>query len=216
MIAPKLRGLGLALIATFAMSAAASSAAHAGEFEADQYPVTFTGHSIGKHLFETVAGTVACNVSYHGEASATLSEMPLTTTYSECSLGGGAATMTFVKCHTRFTAGNTVEGTGNPVAIETHFKCETGGSIVIKAPFCEITIETNQTFTQGLAHNQTMPGGKGEFEVEMAFEGVKYVIEPNGLCGPSGTYENGVYRGTVTVEGEKPSEASSKIGVTVT
>ena len=153
----------------------ASSAAQAGVFEADQYPVTITGNSIeGQHILKIAGGVTAkCNASYHGEETAATTKMHLTTGYSGCTFAGIAATMVFTKCHTLFTAGET---TGNSVNVETSFECEAGGSIVVKSALCEMTIEPNQTFTGGLAHNGTTPGGKSEVMVTMAHTDRKSVV----------------------------------------
>ena len=75
----RLKVLGLTLTAILATSAVLISTAHAGEFEADQYPVTYTGSSVkGEHSFETAGGTVKCKVTYHGEEPEAKSMMPLT------------------------------------------------------------------------------------------------------------------------------------------
>lgn len=217
MNARRLRVLSLALVATFATAVMASSAAaEEGEFEADSYPVTFTGESVEEQdEFETVVGNLRCTVTYHGEAFEALPEMPLTTGHKECALEGAKATMTFLNCHTRFTAGETVEEEST-VAVETHFMCNMGGSIVIEIlEICTIRIEPNQSFEGGLAHNETTGEEKGDVRVELNFENVRYEVE--GFCfAANGTYENGKYRGSATLEGEKPFLSTPKIGIQVT
>lgn len=205
-------------IAALALLALVPAAAQAGEFEADQYNVTMTGNSInGQHEIGFTQGFVLkCNATYHGEEFAATSAMHLTTGYNECTFGGFSTTLTFLNCHTLFTAGET-QGSENTVAIETGFICEPGGSIEFDLKVCKIKIEPNQTFSGALAHNRTTEEEKGEIELTLAHSGLDYVSTGGIFCPISGgTYEDGTYQGTVTLEGEKPFSSSPKIGVRVT
>lgn len=204
----------LFLITAFTCSAIFASVAQAGEFEADEYPVTLTGRSIGQHVMETGAGTMKCTVTYHGEEVGATTAVHLTTTYSECTVNGLPATVTFLSCHTLLTGGETIGGV-NEIAVQTDLSCQEGGSIVIKTFICQMTIEQNQSLAGTVAKNQTTPGGKGEVVATTGLTGVKYIVD-GGCPIANGTYENGIYTGTTTLEGEKPGNASAKIGVRIT
>jgi hypothetical protein len=204
----------LLLIAAFTCTVAFAPVAQAGEFEADEYPVTLTGRSVGQHEMQTGAGTSKCTVTYHGEEVGGTGSVHLTTTYSECTVNGVPATVTFLNCHTLLTGGETIGGESE-IAVQTDLSCQEGGSIVVKVLFCQITIEPNQSLAGTVAKNQTTLGGKGEIVATTGLTGVRYIVD-GGCPIANGTYENGVYTGTTTLEGEKPGNASAKIGVRVT
>jgi hypothetical protein len=84
------RVLGLALVAVFALSAIAASAAMAEKFHAEKAPVKLTGTQLEAHVFKAQAGTISCSkASFSGESLSTaVAELNITAAYSECTFLG--------------------------------------------------------------------------------------------------------------------------------
>jgi hypothetical protein len=135
----KLKFLGLAMVAIFALGTAAVSSAFAAEgtITAGVSNATVTGSQIGKNVFtigSTGARKVECSVATTkgtlASAASNVSEVP---TYSGCitSPGGGPATVNVSSCSYSFTAttkSSATEGAGSASVV-----CSAGGQISIVA-----------------------------------------------------------------------------------
>jgi hypothetical protein len=149
----KMKVLGLALIAVFALSAVAASSAFAAEgvITAGVSNATVTGSQIGKNLFtigSTGARKVECSVAtFKGTLASAASNVSVSPSYSGCitSPGGGPATVSVSSsCSYSLTATtktNETTGTGSATVV-----CSAGGLISIVAnstagsKICEYTV----------------------------------------------------------------------------
>ncbi len=234
----KLKALGLALIAVFAMSALAASAAQAGEFEivgggeatvtGNQIAGTITGvENTGKHEFVTKAGKVVCTTAaFHGIGkTATPKELTLTAEYGNttagtgCTIGGLAGPIVHMNgCDYLFTAGNTIGATTN-ITVSAHIKCPAGKVIEVTggAGACVITIGA-QTFAESMITVENSGGAGTAMDVKAFIDvtGIKYEI--HGACpnSPAATtpFTDGTYKGVATLQGHVIGSGAAK-GITV-
>ncbi len=238
----KLKALGLALVAVFAMSAVASSAAQAGIFEitagteatitGEQVAGLVTGAETPKHEFTTKAGVVKCTpATFHGVfKTAAPTELKLSATYGNttagtgCTLAGVAGPVVHMNgCEYLFTAGDTTPaGNTNAITVATHLVCPAGKVIDITTPVgnpaCTITIGP-QTFVQSMitAQNNALTGTGMDVTATIDVTGIDY--EVHGKC-PNAvpetvTQTDGTYRGVVTLKGDA-IPGGGAVGVTVT
>src|SRR6478609_910447 len=189
----KLRALGLALIAVFAMSAFVASAAQAGEFTSTEgFPVTVTGEQVEgklegsetvlkKHEFTTVAGVVKCNAAKFDSTEFTKNskELTLDAEYKECTLAGIEVTVDMNGCDYLFTAGAFAGGTA---PVETHVKC-TGASLITitTSTKCQITIE-QQTLNGITTHNTGGATTTMDVLATINVTGTKYIVHEGPTC----------------------------------
>jgi hypothetical protein len=183
----RVRILGLMLVAVFAMSAIAASAASAVEFEPSNTAVkaksTNAKFTAPNKLSVECKSTVAEGKT--GEKSNTIKATAVNS-FKECSAFGVAATVTETCGETK---GSTVATSTTAVTVVIAAGCK----IVVKTSTCSMTAEGKQelagTWTNG---NGTSTNSK--FELKNA--PVK-VTSTGGICGESGT---GTESGTFTVE----------------
>ena len=206
-----LKALGLALIAAFAMSAVAASAASAVNHHfTGTSGEALTTESIGEQVFESTTGEekgYKCKkvVTEKGTVPAgTVTSVPTTPKYEECSTFGppGVANVKQEGCEFVFT-GNTT--TGNPTGGEhanVDIVCPAGKSIIIQATGLKLNCST--VYPQEIKHavryeNETTAGnGKTHVRIKATAHGI--LSKTIGVCAEAPeTHTNGSYTGEVTV-----------------
>ncbi len=84
-MAGRFKTLGLCLVAVFAMSTVAATAAQAEKFTSASYPTKITGGQVGFNEFEvTNAGFECGEATFSGELTAASETLTLTPAYKEC------------------------------------------------------------------------------------------------------------------------------------
>ncbi len=209
-----LKTLGLALVAAFALSAVAVSAASADFITTNDGTTVLTAEATETQVIKNAEGVEfkCTSVAFDGSISGTTAEtVTVEPTYSGCTivLPGVGTESLFIDtngCHYMFTT-NT----------ETHIVCPTGKKIVwtaelvkgVKSKCIEIG---EQTPTTPEVHylNNALTGNAMDFEIESTLSGITY-----NKTGPCGTTTNNdmTIIGTVTIKG-KDSVTGAQVGVT--
>lgn len=201
----KLKAVGLALVAVFAMSAVMASGAQgaAGKFTASSYPAAFTGTQVVAHKFATTPGNVTCSgAAFSGEQAAATENLTVKAVYSGCLLGGLVeAKVNMKSCDYVFHAGLTVT-TNGPIAGTVDVECSTANDeiAVTNAAGCEILIPQQTGLSKVEYTNNT---GTGDVTVNINVTGIKYTETKPCIKGETETKvtTNGVYTGTATISG---------------
>ncbi len=194
----KLRTLGVAFVAVFAMSAMAASAAHAEETHFTAGDGTGTAKvtieadpTAPSQTFSTPFGTLACE-EFHatGMGAATTTEITLQgVECGECELKG-TGIEAFVEFH---TCDYTIHGSGE-VNIGP-----AGCGVTIEALTCKITVPGGQSFGAGTLEytNVTTSGKPMEITAHANAAGIHGTA--TAACpGGGGTFTTGTYVGTPT------------------
>jgi hypothetical protein len=202
----KIKTLGVALVAVFALTAVMASAASAASYTATTYPTTATGESaLGNDVFTTEAGAVECKAHFVGTLTAASSDLTVTPTYTNCKVFGFDGQVT--GCKYTFTAVSTTSSNVdvvNPCTI-------IGGN-------CHVTVD-NQNSLSSVA---TTNNAAGDVSVQANVSAIKYTVVKDGFLCPfvtdpkkpypqekfGGTYKQGT---AITFDAVNPATAS--IGV---
>jgi hypothetical protein len=196
----RLKVLGLALVAVFAMSAVASASAH--EFVASKTG-SLAGKALNVHKFKTNAGTVECTTATpKGSVAALKTEtQEVEVEYSGCTFtvfGTKKATVTPNPKYL-FSANEWVSvlnPSTTPIVIEvegTGCNIKVSGSSTSNHELKEVKYVTKEV-------EREIEGKKvkvKDLEVKSKVSGITYTTT-NGLCGSGGT--NGTYEGNEEVE----------------
>lgn len=176
----KLKTLGVALIAVFALTAVMASAASAVNYTASKYPTTGTGTSLkGNDVFTTEGGTVKCASHFEGTLTEAKNSMTVKATYTDCeAFGFLSATVDMGSCDYLFTEPN---ASNNAVA---DVQCtDSTKPIRVVASTCEATIGA-QTTTGHTNITNSAPN----VSVRATVGGIKYTVTKDGfLCPFNGT-----------------------------
>jgi hypothetical protein len=199
------KSLGLALAATLAMGAVASSAAQA-EFTIGTGGNTVTVSQIGiNEFFIPGFGPVECtSVTGDASASGTVADLTFILSYSGCTAFGQPLDIATDSCTFTLTTDSTVHicRSGGPLTMTV-----TSGGLSV----CTLTFGA-QTAAVTL-HNKTKAAtGKMDIEVTTGVIGLHYVVHnPNGNtgCPAAGTYTNGEYNGSLTITAENSSTGAA-------
>ena len=213
----KLKALGLALVAVFALSAMSAATASAELFHAGAHG-TVIGQNVGEEEFTTAAGTVKCkSATYTGtSATSTPGSQIVTPAYKECTAFGFVNTTIDVgTCQYRF---NTPVGTTSTIDI---INCGANG-VVVTAFNCEVTVP-NQN---GLSHvTWENVGGSSPHHIRanVTISGITYIQHSKSFpgCSTAGTngvatslYHNGTVHGTATAKAFNTSGIQVSLTVT--
>ena len=224
---------GLALVAVFAMSALAASAASANQaywFTSDGDWTTLSG-SQGATLdtFTTDAGTLSCTTAtYSGSTSATTTTtMKLAPSYGGCTLKPlpGHATIDMNGCEYEFHAdGQTTTG-GVPNGkfdTETTIVCPTTTiaehlthDITVTVTLGTIVKCTIHIEEQNLGTGIVLTNAGGGLSATISFSNIKYTQtegSKEGRCTGTPTTSNGSYTGSATISGKNTAAAATTIG----
>jgi hypothetical protein len=205
----RIRILGLAITAVFALSAVAASAASATLFEAETYPVTVKAEGTGQE-FTVESGTINCKGTFEGalplplKAEETLKVNPA---YTECKFAAlGITEVKMNGCQFKLHTNGVVD-----------VECPTGKVIEVHTLTCDVKVGTQLGLKSVTYKNlNEAQFGKGaspfaEVEVTSNVEKIKY--EESTGCTKPGTHENGVYKGKVIAQGF--NEALAQEGIRV-
>jgi len=193
----KLKALGLALIAVFAMAAISAATASAEElFHSSEAHSIIRGTQVAEDTFTVNAGTVKCKkATYNGTSSATtVKEQRVKPTYSECTAFGFVNTTIDVpsSCEYLFTqpvakVGKVdIVGCLEPITV-TGFNCWV--TVGNQNNLGSITYTTGESLK---AH---------DLLIHVSLTGITYTQHSKSFPGcTAGTFTNGTYTGTSTVE----------------
>jgi len=197
-----LKALGLALVAVFAMSAIAASAASALEFTATNgnYPVKFSGTqpAAEPHAFTADGFTTECKVAeFNGTQKAKSSTSSATPTYKECEVAGSggflSATVTMNGCEYVFDVSGGANATVDLV-------CPAGKDVTIDAGSCVIHIAPFENKS-----HVNMSNNKPHIDAKPTVSGIHAVLTDAFLCpfeGNTTTTTGTLTGGPVTLKGE--------------
>jgi hypothetical protein len=191
--------IGLALFAALALTAVAGAAtASASQFRAQQYPATITGtQGTPQKLVLNGATTIKCsNPTATATATTASSTLDLTPTYSGCTLGGLAATITPNGCHLNYTS--TSESA--PFTGTFGVNCSAGSAIEIKQGTCVISIASQS----GVSGMEFTNSGSGNSRTVTATYGLTTLAYSGGAGCPGslvGSFSNGTMTGTSVLKG---------------
>jgi hypothetical protein len=180
-----LKIFGLAIVAMFALSAAAVSSASATEFHASVAPGTLLSKLVGgPHKFKTSAGTVECtSANGEGAITANLALIQLVLVhYAGCKVTAPiSANADVTLADYLFSADGTVQ-LDNTVTI-----------LPLSPDVCTITVGP-QTLS-GITY-ANIAGPPMEIEVKANVSSIHYtIIGGGGFCGTEGAHTDGTYTG---------------------
>jgi hypothetical protein len=214
----KLKALGLALVAVFALAAMSAATASAEEFHSETAHTTYTGAQVAEDIFTVNAGTVKCKkAEYAGTQSvATSKEATVSPTYKECTAFGFVNTTIDVNgCGYIFTR-TPVNGDESSI----HIECPAGNSIVVTAFNCEVTVPA-QTLSGGVTYTNEGAGTTRSIIVDVNLTGITYIqhsksfpgCKTEGTTGAGATslFHDGTYSGSATITGA--NTASEHVGI---
>jgi hypothetical protein len=216
----KLKVLGLALVAAFAMSTVVASAASATawQFHSNTDNSILTGEQHNVDVVSYDSGAYRCSsVTYTGTAAGTTnSTITVTPAYSGCKLAFIInITVNPTGCAYTFHA-ETIDANGNYEG-SVDIECTDGSVIDVIAPGCEITVPA-QTGLKKVTFTNLGSGHTQEVTVDVNISNTITYIEhqkTGSTCENSGTPHttNGSYTGNALVTGENASK--EHIGVWV-
>ena len=228
-----LKALGLALVAVFAMSAMAASAAQAedpGHFGAAEYPATI--NAVGETVQEFVSPTLGALTCANVSGVSTLEEPSDELTgeniqYSNCDAGGGLfpVTVDTNNCHFTFELDTMIDdNTGEGGVIIEGCDDATGITITVFAfgstqhlpeeLICEIHVP-EQTVGNITYHNITDEStGKEAVTVEADESTVASEVTEGGICNEAN--ESNIYNGSFIATAENEDEEDIDATITST
>ena len=213
----KLKALGLALVAVFALSAMSAATASAELFHAGAHG-TVVGTNVGEEVFTTTAGTVKCkSATYTGtSATNTPGSQTVKPVYKECTAFGFVNTVIDPgTCEYRF---NTPVNTTSTVDI---INCGANG-VVVTAFNCEVTIP-NQTGLSHVVFSNVAGSSPEHIQANVTISGITYIQHSKSFpgCNEAGTngvktslHHEGTYHGTNTIKAF--NTAGTQVNLTVT
>ena len=216
-----LKALGLAMVAVFALSAVAASAAQAANHHltVPTAPAIVTAEDTVNTVFSMTGGNrkIECaTTKYEGTVSETTStEVTVAGTYGGCTVKGGgeiSATVDVKHCALILTGETDANGDA-----KTHIECAEGNEIHITysvfGSACTVAI-TPQTPEGGVHYEQAEPvGQKKDVTVTFTIKGITYHEIGGGFCPASSTTHDGTLNGTVTAKAYKdngPTQAGTE------
>jgi hypothetical protein len=209
----KIKALGLALVASLAMSAMVASAAQAQFFHSSVAHTLASGSQVGNHVFTAGPGfgNITCTTAnFHGTQSAqTVTSQTITATYSGCKDSVAGRTVHVPAVNYTFTAPKTATG-----ASEVHvlngftFTITAGGGL----GECKVEIPA-QTVSGIVYHNL---GGTNGVTVTTSSTGVDSVTSGGFFnCGiANGPHTEGTYTGHTTMKGTNTEGKAVEVRVT--
>jgi hypothetical protein len=228
-MARNLKTLGLLFCAMLALGVVIASAASGQttekKFHSEIEPTTLTGTALEAQVFRTAANeAVICNTVEITStiATKTATEIKAIPHYSNCTaespVGNIPAHIDTNSCYYTFTIDTEIES-HHKFSGPVHVKCTTpGDSITVTTTFLGGTQQClhipEQTPTVPTV-DYTNEGATNtrDIKVTPTVEGITYT--KTSICG-SGTFNNGTYKGAVTVKGEEDKVNGAQKGIWVT
>jgi len=204
----KLKALGLAMLAVFAMSAvAAQGASAAASLTAESSPAALSGSALSPQVFKLTGlgvESVCQKVGVSGNVTSGSTTITVAPLYEDCKSFGLTSTIDVNGCHFLFH----ITGTLTPnVSYDgsADLTCAAGSNIVITAGIignrCEVDVEPQTGLTTIEGFNKT--GTPKDVEIKANITGIKYTVtKDEGTCPLSKvgeTRNDGDYTGSVTV-----------------
>ena len=188
-----------ALLAVMATSAVAATGAQAGFFTPAAFPATIKGTPVGVHELITNIGLMTCAPTLHGKVIEVSSEMTIAPAYgTSCTINGKEVHVNNNGCDFRMHAGNTLEA--DEVAGSMDVVCPAGSAMdfeITTNPVCHLAIPGQAGLGSLTYTNRT---AAKDVDVDFNLGGILYHLGNN--CVGSGTYANGIYEGTSTLQAE--------------
>ncbi len=196
----KFKTLGLCLVAVFAMSAVAATAAQAEKFTSANYPAAVPGEQVGAlpNEFEVTNAGVECGTAtFSGTLAAASETLTMTPDYTNCLIGGSIPmTVDINGCDYLLHVVGVKE-------LSTDVACPTtaGGvtdkiAITIPATGCEIQIPEQTGLKKLTVKNEAA----GDMLITLAITNIQY--SQNAKCpGGAESEKTGIYTGQVTLKG---------------
>ena len=220
------KALGLALVAAFAMSAVAASAASAESpfhFGSTVDHTVLSGTQVSEDVFTVHGGTVKCSsATYTGTINSSTTkttEVTITPAYGGCRFAGIAesATIDMNSCDYLFTAKTTDAG---PVYTgEVHIKCTTpGDTITVTVVIGGVTkciVHIPEQSLTGITYSNA--GAPSHIHVNVNIAGIHYSQTEGtggGKCETKDNTTTGTYVGTATLKGFDTE--NHQVGISVT
>jgi len=214
----KLKALGLALVAVFAVNAIMASGASANDVvtsDSVNGKTTVTGNQTTKHKFVIIGQPIECEVAhFEGTMGAnSVEEITITPKYEKCTYNGSVATVTLNKC--KFTITGETNKTGHNVV---HIiECPTSAPILIHiivgGATCTLTI-IEQTPEEGVKFtNETTGVVKKSLLVhataKVLIHAASGVLACKALAGTKP-----VYTGATTLTGTEDKAGGGQVNIT--
>jgi hypothetical protein len=227
-----LKVLGLALVASFALSAMVASAAQAESFwfTSEIASPTITGSQKAAFFdkFKTDSGTVTCEkATYTGSATGTTSAtITIIPKYEECEIAGVPAKIDMNSCDYIFTQHTKIETTKYTVTTTINCTGTNEIKVTITPPGgtvkCTINIP-HQTIATGVTATNGTSGGKADITADVSINptfaatgGITYSETAGtgtGACTTKSDTTNGTYIGEATLTGENAGGEAKGISV---
>jgi hypothetical protein len=210
----KLKAFGLVLVAAFAFSALAASAASAAEPHSGSASGTtyLTGTQIGTNQLDTEGGNIKCSTvglsaSYAGTTAAQVKVIPA---YSGCTAYGLTAHVEMNGCYYLLTsAASTID-----------VECEAGkGPITIKptqggVAVCTVDVAGSQTVPTKVTN---IAGTPDDLTLTPESSTIKYTVTyptTGTKCGAAGAHSDGTYTGSVTAQAYENPAHTAQVNLT--
>jgi hypothetical protein len=213
----KLKTLGVALVAIFALSAVASAAASAASFNAESVTAKLAGGQTTTHEFTVAAGTTKCTTaSFPGEQATTpASTISVSPAYSGCStviLGSThGVKVNMNSCKYTFAAATTTSGSVSVECPSTPITVEIEGLEGV----CSITVPS-QSAVAGIAYKNEGSGSERKVLVTANVSTLHYtqhgVFCPGNGFASEKSFTTGIYKGS-TLESATNKASGAKDGV---
>lgn len=219
----KIKAVGMAIIAVFAMSAVAASGASAETlFTADKYPVLGKGETEGEvNTFTLDETQVECSdLTGEGTIEEDTPELTLATVFGECSTSGTSIKGHQNGCEFLFSAGEHVAE--DTYAGSAEMVCPEGKEIIFTLPesgsLCAVHLPPQGPLGGVTYTNVT--GQPSEVTVDAQIEGIVGVTTQESIFCPlsGGEFDDAILEGQVIVRGYEDlgeGKAGSQIGVHV-
>lgn len=204
----KLKVLGLAFVAIFAMSAVAASAASAATFMSEgnvNAKVSADQISGEEHIFSVEGNKVECETAHFATAGFVASPSEKITVHPEYS---GCTAFGFVNATVETTGCDYVLNANGPLAVS----CSGTSEIVITASTCQAKV-ASQSLASGLSYTNN---GGGTVTVSANVSGITATKTKDGFLCPfsgTGTVSNATYTGGTIASGE--AEGGGSVAITV-
>lgn len=226
----KLKTIGVAMIAVFAMSAVAASSASAvlPDFHSEVETTWIVGTQHVRTALGTPAGTVKCGAAATdatvtqaditgtkiAASNFTKDELSLTPTCNNATAFGQAATVAFNGCTFEINTPTTL------VTGDAWLKCPAGQTVTVNVPAGNCSIHINE---QG-STTTPIPGDL-DYKAEGAtttrdvtatstLKEIKYTVTgPGSICGTIGAHADATYTGAFTIKGFSNAAETTQVGI---
>jgi hypothetical protein len=210
----RIRIIGVAFVAVFALSAVAAPAASASGFEAETYPVSVFGEANGQE-FTVFSGTINCTVTFSATLTGASATLSVTVGYTNCTFAGlGVTTVNMEGCTFTFHVEAEIPPVGSKrFKASVDVVCPTGKEITVRTATCVVKVPA-QTGLKGIELVDVGVGATREVEVIANVNEITY--NEGALCTKPGKHEKaagGIYKGKVVLKGTDALSAQEGIFV---